>query len=144
MNWFSKIRNDPDVSEILETFLDQFGMPGLTQSLLNYADTHSQYIYRTRSSVFKIKIENIFYLEIDGHDIRIHTQEGIYKKYGSLAQEARTLSRYGFQKCNQRVLVSVSKIREIKGAHIILKDGTKLILSRTYAPKLISSYITEA
>lgn len=142
MNWFSKIRNDAEISEMLETFLDQFGVSGLVQALQNHADSQHQYICTAKSGTFKIKIEDILYLEIIGHNIKIHTKDDIYNKYGSLAQEARALSRYGFLKCNQSVLVSLTKIKTIEYDMVILKNGVPLHLSRAYAPKLISAYIS--
>lgn len=142
MNWSSKIKNDAEVSEMFETFLEQFGVDGLTQALQNHLDSQHQYICRTKSGVFKIKIEDILYLEIVGHSIKIHTKNDVYTKYGSLAQEAKALSRYGFLKCNQSILVSLSKIKVIEYDCVILKNGTSLRLSRTFAPKLISAYIS--
>lgn len=142
MNWLSKIKNDTEVSEMFETFLDQFGIPGLTQALQNHLDSQCQYVCKTKSCIVKLKIESILYLKIVGHDIEIHTTDEVYTKYGSLAQEAKTLSRYGFAKCNQSVLVSLSKIKTIENDSVILQNGDTLHLSRTFAPKLISSYIS--
>lgn len=102
-----------------------------------YTDMHQEYLCRTKSSVSKISIGDIYYLEIREHDISVHTHYGVYHKYGTLNKELEFLAPYGFLKCNQSCIVSLNKIRTTAHDDIILVNGTKLHMSRNYAAKVL-------
>lgn len=85
----------------------------------------------------KISIGDIYYLEIREHDISVYTHHGIYHKYGTLNKELEFLAPYGFLKCNQSCIVSLSKIRTTGHGTIILVNGSKLHMGRNYATKVL-------
>jgi len=137
MNWDKEIMSDKNLQTSLRSFCNRYGISGLKQAMKLYADMHHEYVCKTKISVTKIKIGDIYYLEICGHDISIHTHHGIYHKYGTLSKELDFLARYGFLKCNQSCLVSLNKIRTIDLDDIILINGSKLHMSRNYASKVL-------
>ena len=47
-------------------------------------------------------------------------------KYGTLANELKVLSMYGFMKCNQSCLVSLDKIKTIRRNEVILINNIRL------------------
>ena len=126
-------------SDIL-TFIATYGETALQEAMQQYINEQQEYICKTKSYTSIIKIRDIYYLEIKEHNITVHTNHGTYKKYGTLSQELSILSSYGFIKCNQSCIISLSKIRTIRNNDIILIDGTLLHISRLYAPKLFAAF----
>ena len=134
---FSK---DKHLQKTITEFLEHYGTSGLEQALLLYMDMQQDYICTTKTSVSKIKIHDIYYLEIMGHHIDVHTEYGTYQKYGSLNKELEVLLPHGFIKCNQSCIVSLHKIRTIQGNDIILINSEQLHLSRHYAPNVLMAF----
>lgn len=119
----------------LRNFLDQYGVSSLEEALQFYIDLQQDYICKTKISISKIKIYDIYYLKIQKHNITIYTGHDVYYKYGTLNNELKQLSTYNFIKCNQSCIVSIGKIKTIKNNEIILINNTKLHMSRNCAPQ---------
>jgi len=131
---------DTELQNTISNFLAQYGSSGLNQALKLYKDTQQEYMCRTRTSISKIHISDIYYMEIREHQITIYTQHGTYHKYGTLNNELKSLSSYGFIKCAQNRIVSLGKIRSICLNDIILINGTKIHMSKKYAISIISEF----
>ena len=131
---------DTELQNTISTFLTQYGTSGLKHALQLYINTHQEYICRTRTSISKINISDIYYMEIQEHQITIYTQHGTYHKYGTLNNELKSLSSYGFIKCAQNRIVSLGKIRSIYFNDIILINGAKIHMSKKYAFSIISEF----
>ncbi len=143
MNWLEKISANDHLYNNLASFLDQYEESGLQTALQLYRNTHQVYICKTKQdkqSITKISIYDIIYLEIQKHDISVHTIHGTYHKYGSLANELRLLSLYGFLKCTKNCIVSLNHIQSIYGDDIYLIDGTQIHMSRKYASTVIIAF----
>ncbi len=95
----------------LSNFLNQYGISGLEQALQFFIDMQQEYVCKTKISISKIKINDIYYLKIQKHNISIYTKHDEYYKYGTLNNELKQLSAYNFVKCNQSCLVSIGKIK---------------------------------
>jgi len=115
-------------------------MSGLDDALQLYQNTHQKYICKTRKSISQINIYDIYYLEIEKHNITIHTEHETYQKYGALTKELKALSPYGFIKCTQSCIVSICKIKTINHDDIILVNDVKLHLSRKYASQILIAF----
>lgn len=126
-------------SDIL-TFIDSYGEAALREAMQQYIDGRQEYICRNRSYTAKLQIRDISYLKIAGHNITIHTSQGIYEKYGTLGRELSLLSANGFLKCNQSCIVSLGKIKEIQNNDILMTDDTVLHISRSCAPKILALF----
>lgn len=122
------------------TFIATYGESALQEAMQQYIDGQQEYICKTKSYTSIIKVRDIYYLEIKEHNITVHTNHDTYRKYGTLNQELSILSPYGFIKCNQSCIVSLSKIRTIQNNDVILIDNTLLHISRLYAPKLLTAF----
>ena len=109
MNWIQKLTQNESLHYSLTAFLDQHGFSGLEKALQLYSNTQAEYICKTKNTVTKIKIDDINYLEIQTHTITVHTEHGIYQKYGSLTNEQKFLTPYGFIRCIQNCLVSLDR-----------------------------------
>lgn len=141
MNWMTQeLILTKDIQNTLSTFLNQYGTSGLKQALKMYTDLQQQYICKTKTSISSFKISDIYYLEIHGHNISVHTQHGVYHKYGTLNNELKILSPYGFVKCTQSIIVSLQKVRTINHHDIILINNVTIPMSRKFAPSVLMSF----
>ncbi len=137
MNWLNNIFGNTKLHIKLSTFLDQYGISGLEQAIQLYENMNLEYIWKTRESIYKIKIYDIYYLEIKGHTITVHTRHNTYRKYGSLKQESKFLAPYGFIKCNQSCIVSIDKIIAVCNNTIILNNDQQLHVSQGHIAKVL-------
>lgn len=143
MNWLEKISADKHLYNNLSLFLDQYEESGLEKALQLYRTTHQTYICKTKQPkqhITKINIYDIIYLEVQKHDISVHTVHGTYHKYGSLTNELIYLSPYGFLKCTKNCIVSLNYIQSIYADDINLIDGTQIHMSRKYASTIIIAF----
>lgn len=120
MNWIQEISDNRDLENQHNKFLDRYGTNGLKCALQKYDNNHQYYICKTRTSLYKIPVKDIYYLEIWEHNIAIYTYEAKYTKYGSLSKELATLAPFGFAQCNQSILVALDKIISVEKNIIIL------------------------
>lgn len=140
MNWLKEISSNKDLHINLSAFLEQHGIAGLEKALKLYKDTHQKYVCKTKKSIVRISIYDIYYLDIEKHNITVHTQDEAYQKYGTLTNELKTLSPHGFIKCNQSCIVSLNKIKSIRHNDIILTNSVKLHMSRKYATQILIAF----
>ncbi len=140
MNQIQELLTNKEACNTLSIFLDQYSLPALEQALHLYTNTHQAYICKTKTSISKINIYDIFYLEINKHNITVHTQDGTYQKYGSLSNELKHLAPYGFVNCNQSCIVSLNKIHTIQHMDITLINGETLHMSRKYIPRVLIAF----
>lgn len=138
------IQNNDNLKAELISFVTLYGISGLQEAMRLYIETSQNYICKTKTSVRKIKIRDIYYLQIHGHKITIHTANDIYHKYGTLHEEFAVLSAYGFLKCSQSCIVSLNRIKEIEGNSLILTNGDRLHVSRTYTAKVLTAFNVSA
>ena len=110
MNWIQELSSNTALHDNITSFMNQYGMPGLEQALQLYRDMHQTYICKTKTSISQINIYDIYYMEINRHNIDVHTEHGIYHKYGSLTNELKILSPYGFIRCAQNRIVAFTQI----------------------------------
>ncbi len=140
MEWLQIISDSKSVYYKLINFLNQYGLSGLEQALQSFEDAQQYYFCNTRSSCSKIKIKDIYYFKITGHEIKVYTTSDIFEKYGTLNNELKALSSYGFVKCHQSYVVSLDKVKSILHNKVVLTNGRILPLSRYYAPKIIVAF----
>lgn len=140
MDWIQELIRKDSLCCSLTAFLHQHGFSGLEKALQLYSDTQAEYICKTKAAVTRIKISDIYYLEIQAHAITIHTEHSTYQKYGSLTDEQKCLAPYGFIKCRQNCLISTEKIHSICDNTIILTNQIQLHMSQRYAPKVLAAF----
>ncbi len=141
MNEIVDILSDKDVEALLSDFLKHHGKRGLIKALQSYSDLQQEYICKTKTSISKIKVDDILYLKIQGHTITIHTTFSTYQKYGSLNGELNALPRNQFIRCSKNCVVSLKKIRDICYNDITLFNNTKIHMSRNYAQQVMIAFL---
>lgn len=135
-----EILNNQNFQISLTNFIKQYGLIGIEQAMQLYSNLQDKYICKTKSSISKLNIYDIYYLKIKEHNISIYTCHGIYHKYGTLNNELKFLSPYGFIKCNQSCVISLDKVRTIHQNNIVLINKTEIHMSRSCAVKVILAY----
>lgn len=140
MDWFKNISDSKSTYNKLINFLNLYGLLGLEDALQYYEDIQQDYLCKTKTSSTKIKINDIYYLKITGHEITIYAASGRFKKYGTLNDELKVLASFGFIKCNQSYIVSLKKIRTISHNQILLINNDKIPMSRHFAPKVMVAF----
>lgn len=65
----SKPQIDTKLNDTITNFLAQYGTSGLKQALQLYKNTQQEYICKTRTSISKLRISDIYYMEIREHQI---------------------------------------------------------------------------
>ena len=65
-------------SDIL-TFIFTYGESALRETIQHYIDNQQVYIHKTKYQTTKIKINDIYCLQSQQHNIAIHTSHGVYK-----------------------------------------------------------------
>ena len=140
MDWIQELKQKESLYCSLTAFLEQHGFSGLEKALQLYTNTQAEYICKTKAAVTRIKMYDIYYLEIQTHTITIHTERGTYQKYGSLADELKFLAPYGFIRCRQNCLVSLEKIQRICDNTVHLTNHTQIHMSQRYAPKVLAAF----
>lgn len=124
----------------IQSFIAMYGELALLEAMQQYIDNQQVYIYKYKTHLSKIKINDIYYIQSKQHCITIHTLQNTFKKYGTLTEELTTLSPYGFVKCSQSCIVSLSKIKIIQNNDAVLIDDTKLHISRSCFPKIFAAF----
>lgn len=70
-------------------------------------------IARTRNVFKKVSVDDIYYIESQGHDILIHTREGVVPTGGTLKGIEEKLSGMHFGRCNNGYLVNLEYVDRI-------------------------------
>ena len=79
--------------------------------------------------IFRIKLNDLNYVEVDGHKIIYHTANGDYQTYGSMCSIEKLLPSDSFFKCNRCYLVNLRNVTKIEGCVVVLGEE-KITMSR--------------
>ncbi len=140
MDWLRELTNNKTLYQKLSAFLSTHGISGLERAMQEYTEAQKEYFCKTKTSVTRLLISDIYYLQISGHHILVHTENESFQKYGTLSGELSVLAHYGFIKCNQSCAVALSKIKTISNNQIILNNGGVLHMSRGCTHKVLIAF----
>jgi DNA-binding LytR/AlgR family response regulator len=88
----------------------------------------------------KIDTEDVYYIEVVGHTIVIHSKSGIYEtRSKSLKAIAEDLRDYGFVQSGQSHLINLKYVDRIKG-DVVTVAGDELFLSRSRKKEFITAF----
>jgi two-component system, LytTR family, response regulator len=98
-------------------------------------------VIKTRGKIVFVPRDSIMWVEADGDYIRIHSRTQTYQTQETLQSFEQRLRDTHFARIHRSVIVNLNKIKELhphlNGEYfILLHDGTKLKLSRSYKSKL--------
>lgn len=85
----------------------------------------------------RVSVEKIVYIESFGHDVEVHTTEGLFYAQERLYQLAENLDKSCFIRVSNSVIISkkhVTKIRPTLSMKFVLTmvDGTQVDVTRSY------------
>jgi len=146
-----KIREkDTDVIIVIVTSLMQYAIQGYSVRASDYLLKPLEYnrfsekmneflkliqkkrkyiVVRTENGMANIKIEQIAYMEVFGHQLYIIYDNKRERIYSTLAKMEEELSQYGFAKCNKCYLVNLAMVEGIYGDDVQV-TGNMLKISR--------------
>lgn len=142
---------DEQVIIIFVTNMEQFAVKGYEVHAFDFIVkpvTFSDFIYRLKKAMAaipkamdetiivsfgrnlkRLKVSEIYYLEIDGHNVAYHTASGVYPVHQSLAAAEKKLEGKNFCKCNSNYLVNLSHVYAVNGDSVTVA-GDVLQISR--------------
>lgn len=146
-------QKDPKVMLIFTTALAQYAIAGyevqafdyilkplkaemfeakLTRALrmLNYSHEEEWIDMSTKTETRRILVNQITYIEVDNHDILIHTSQQVYRHWGSLKEYEQKLAALHFMRCNTCYLVNMQHVSCITGDAVTV-GADKLVISRS-------------
>ena len=89
---------------------------------------------------FKIDTDDIYYIEVVGHIIVIHSKSGVFEtRSKSLKAIAEDLKEYGFIQSGQSHLINLKFVDKVKG-DVVTVAGEELFLSRSRKKEFIAAF----
>lgn len=82
-----------------------------------------------KNNVRRLKLNDIYYVEINAHNIVFHTSQGEIQSYGTLKELRDKLENKNFALCNRCYLVNLRYVKLIDGYSVIV-GGDELQISR--------------
>ena len=144
---------DPKVMLIFTTALAQYAIAGyevqafdyilkpltpdmfeakLTRALrvLNYRQEEEWIDVSTKTETRRIAVNQVTYIEVNNHDILIHTPQQTYRHWGSLKEYEQKLAALHFMRCNTCYLVNMKHVNCISGDDVTV-GADRLAISRS-------------
>lgn len=78
----------------------------------------------------RLRLREIRYVEVRGHKLIFHTQDGEVSGSGTLLETEEKLKDKGFLRCNKCYLVNQKHIAAVEGYALIMSGGEELQISR--------------
>ena len=131
-------------SHQLSALLNEEALDDVPQSNKNKAslstttkENNERFIVRSQGHVHFLRPDDISWVEADGDYINIHTRQRVHLVRETMKKIETRLEKYGFQRIHRSVIVKLQLIRELitsdNGDYsVVIEDGTKLKLSRSY------------
>ena len=86
-------------------------------------------VINSKTSIKKIKVRKICYIEVIEHKLIFHTTEGDFVSYGTLKTYQELLKDDHFCLCNQCYFVNLKYVTEVKD-NIVIVNNHELQISR--------------
>ena len=135
---------DQDVLIVFVTYLGQYAIEGYKVNAFDYIlkplnedslrltlkraltkiniDENCIIISNSSQNLNKIKISEIKYVEVIGHNLMFHTVKGNFKGSGTIRKMTNELKGYSFVQCNISYLVNLKYISEINKDEVKVGD----------------------
>ncbi len=107
--------------------------------VLNYSHDEDWVDISTKTESRRIPVNRITYIEVDNHDILIHTEHECYRHWGSLKEYEQKLSGLHFARCNVCYLVNMRYVRCIRGDCVQVGEDT-LTVSRSKRKEFLIAF----
>lgn len=84
---------------------------------------------KIQSGAMKLKTNDIYYIESEGHNLHYVTKKGTYKCRAKIQSAEEDLAQYGFFRSNKSYLVNMQYVEGVSDGCCIV-NGDKLLISR--------------
>lgn len=115
----------------------------LVLSLLNnyYKNNMTLITFNMHGRKTGIKINNILYLETEGHNISIVTTDNIYTYRCTMKQLIEEINSSSFIQIQKSITINFDFVEEIdEENNVILKNGNVFTISRHYKQEVLNKY----
>ena len=92
------------------------------------------------ATITRVRVSDIYYLEVFAHDIVFHLKDKEIRCRGALKKYEEELAKYHFLRCNSCYLVSCAKIRKVNKFDLELIDGTILTISHPRKKEFLAEF----
>lgn len=99
------------------------------------------YQFSNKNLAFKFRLIDILYFEGHKRKIIVFTSTGELEYGGNFTDICSELLKYNFILVNRGLLVNLEKIYNISKSDIILSNGKKIPIGRTYKDEVVSRYL---
>lgn len=83
-----------------------------------------------QSGFLRLRLQEIRYIEVQGHTLIFHTENGLVNGGGTLLETEEKLKSKGFLRCNKCYLVNQKHIEGVQGYTLLMTGGEELQISR--------------
>ncbi len=87
-------------------------------------------LIENKNETYKIKIEEITYIEIQRKDMSIHTESKVYETKMTMDKIEKELKNYNFYRCHKSFLVNIDYVENIKQYVATLDNKEEVPVSR--------------
>jgi len=113
----------------------------LLEELKARGDYHDRLVIKEDGRVFFLKAEEIDWIEAEGKYVRLHAGEDAYLLREAIGNMEANLDPKRFARIHRSTIVNIDRIRELEPwfhneYRVVLRDGTRLMLSRGCRKKL--------
>lgn len=98
--------------------------------LAHWHENDESVLVTRQSGYQRLALSEVRYVEVRGHKLSYHTENGVVSGSGSLLETETKLHPKGFLRCNQCYLVNPRHIKEVGGYTIVMVGGDTLQISR--------------
>lgn len=92
---------------------------------------NKEFVVKIKGQLIRIKYQNILYVEVNKHKIKIHLKEEILEYRGNLSDVEKQFLENNFIKINSGCLANFEWIFKIQNNELQLKNGELLVISRS-------------
>lgn len=103
----------------------------IIQYLLEKEKKQKRVVLQSERETVSLLLSEIYYLEVQNHDVLFVTQNDIWKIRGKLGDYEKAYKSYGFVRIHRGILVNLAYVTRLKEREIYLVDGSSLPVSRT-------------
>ena len=103
----------------------------LEKVLKKVKKSKKEFVIKFKEKIIKVRYQEIFYVEVEKHKIRLHLEKEILEYRGNLSDIEKQFVEMGFVKINSGCIVNIEHIFKIQDSELILKNGTLLVISRS-------------
>lgn len=114
---------------------------GIQAMLKDFTTLHQRYVYKYKGQYHSIILNQIFYCESKGNNVKIVTDNDIFTQRILIKNLIKVLPPI-FCRCHSGYIVNLRKIRDVERNKITLINGIEIPMSAKYSAEVIIKFTT--